>query len=858
MSKIKIRTKKPWIAYCGSTIQQNYGEDLSHGYLLWDIYSRDDFDVKFHELQNHAPYVTIDWMGDVESTLKTARTNCSIGSRFRIRSNEQLTQRDITDVTSRLLSELAASDVTFKSEHKFDKNVITTDVATMIKEDLRNPDVIIKLFNKYHSDITVTDHEWEKVYDLVKQYVTSVSQGELVRNTKWSLRHLKFDNTFMYGSDNVINFNKLNGIIGIFGPNRSGKSSIIGSIMYALFNGTDRGSIKNIHVVNARKPHCYSRAIINVNGVDYVIERQTTKNENKQGQINASTALNVFRIDNGEAVDVAGEQRTDTEKVIRNIIGEPDDFLLTSLSAQDEIKMFISQGSTKRRQILARFLDLDIFDKMYDLAKNDLNSVKTILKSLPDRDWKMLNDELDARLTECDLSINKSDDELQTHQEKLNELRIKLAAHKDMTPVTKSQVESQRVRVEALNKSVSSQTSRVDDLKLNIEKLLEKITKIEELQKNYDVIALRSRLAAFRTLEALVVNLRHAYEKDVSSLSSHERSLKILQDVPCGDQFSSCKFIKDAYKDKEGIDEQKNKTSSSFDSLKSADESLAVLRKEGLIEQIAKVEQLNELCSKLKVEVSTSRVELVKYETGLNVDVTSLTNLQNKLNELEEALKNEDNAEVVSLRTEIDNVVSDVKRLDTEKLGFATERGRTQTTIDQYETEKLQRDEKLQHMKTFELIVQAFSRKGIPSVIAASQLPIINAEIATILHGIVDFTIELEINDDNDSTEVYINYGDSRRIVELGSGMEKMIASVAIRVALINVSSLPKTDMFIIDEGFGALDDASVEACNRLLVSLKRYFRLILMISHVDGVKDIADNVIELTKIENDAKVVYE
>jgi hypothetical protein len=419
MGKIKIKIKKPWIGYPGSVIQQNYGEDLSHGFLLWDINSRNDFDVKFHELQNHTPYVTIDWMGDVESTLKAARANYSIGSRFRVRSTNQLTQREITDITSRLLSELCATDVTFKSEHKFDRNVITTDVATMIKDDLRNPDVIIKLFNKYNSGTTATtDDEWQKVYDLVKQYVSSVSQGEIVRNIKWSLRHMKFDNTFMYGSDNVINFNKLNGIVGIFGPNRSGKSSIIGSIMYALFNGTDRGSIKNIHVVNVRKPYCYSRAIITVNGVDYVIERQTTKSENKHGQINASTALNVFRIENGEAIDIAGEQRTDTEKIIRGIIGDPDDFLLTSLSAQDEIKLFISHGSTRRRQILAKFLDLDIFDKMYELAKNDLNSVKTILKSLPDRDWKMLNDELIAKLNECDASIKTHDEELQIQQEK--------------------------------------------------------------------------------------------------------------------------------------------------------------------------------------------------------------------------------------------------------------------------------------------------------------------------------------------------------------------------------------------------------------------------------------------------------
>ena len=48
--------------------------------------------------------------------------------------------------------------------------------------------------------------------------------------------------------------------------------------------------------------------------------------------------------------------------------------------------------------------------------------------------------------------------------------------------------------------------------------------------------------------------------------------------------------------------------------------------------------------------------------------------------------------------------------------------------------------------------------------------------------------------------DIYINYGDSRRIIECASGMEKMISSLAIRVALINVSSLPKSDILILDD----------------------------------------------------------
>ena len=42
-------------------------------------------------------------------------------------------------------------------------------------------------------------------------------------------------------------------VTGIFGKNRSGKSSIVGALMYGLFNTTDRGSIKNLHIINTRK-----------------------------------------------------------------------------------------------------------------------------------------------------------------------------------------------------------------------------------------------------------------------------------------------------------------------------------------------------------------------------------------------------------------------------------------------------------------------------------------------------------------------------------------------------------------------------------------------------------------------------
>ena len=85
-----------------------------------------------------------------------------------------------------------------------------------------------------------------------------------------------------------------------------------------------------------------------------------------------------------------------------------------------------------------------------------------------------------------------------------------------------------------------------------------------------------------------------------------------------------------------------------------------------------------------------------------------------------------------------------------------------------------------------------------------------------------------------------------------------MISSIAIRVALTSISSLPKSDMLIIDEGFGALDESNLEACARLLQNLKGYFKKIVIISHVDAIKDVVDNMIVIETDGDRSRVNYE
>ena len=218
-----------------------------------------------------------------------------------------------------------------------------------------------------------------------------------------------------------------------------------------------------------------------------------------------------------------------------------------------------------------------------------------------------------------------------------------------------------------------------------------------------------------------------------------------------------------------------------------------------------------------------------------------------------------DSDETVSskLKKKIKDLALEIKNLDSERISIAEEMGQIEHKVSDLKSEKKKYLEIKKDLKLYDMFMQGASKKGIPLQIIRSQLPLINTEISKILQGTTGFTVTLEADKDSNAMDIYIDYGDSKRIIELASGMEKMMASLAIRVALINISSLPKCDTFIIDEGFGTLDETNVEACNSLLVSLKKWFKNIILISHVDGVKDAVDNVIDISWNGKDAKIKY-
>ena len=63
----------------------------------------------------------------------------------------------------------------------------------------------------------------------------------------------------------------------------------------------------------------------------------------------------------------------------------------------------------------------------------------------------------------------------------------------------------------------------------------------------------------------------------------------------------------------------------------------------------------------------------------------------------------------------------------------------------------------------------------------------------------------------------------------MGSGAEKTIAAMAIRLALLSVSNLPKGDIFILDEPGTALDAENMEGFIRILELIKSFFKTVIL-----------------------------
>ena len=838
-------------AYPGSLIQQNHGESRDKGFLLWEIEDKENFTCRHIPVTNPKPFITI------PLTLKgrmPRKIDVPIGARLRLVSANNLplnVMRKAMDVAKHRFKPESISFLNRASGERGNVQDITDGLKS---ENLRDPKVQEELISEYLKDFQTPSDTLEKVYELNGAYNKIIEEKEeIARNVSWKIKSFEFDNLFNYGEENSVNFERLSGIVGIFGKNFSGKSSIVDAALYTLFNTTSKNERKNLNVINQNKEFGHGKLVIEANNKAYTIERTSTKYIKRlkgEETFEAKTDLNfeVYDKVTDETHSLNGLTRNETDANIRKHFGTIDDFMVSSLASQHGALAFIDEGSTRRKEIIAKFLDLEIFEQKFRMAKDDSIEAKAMLKKHESKNYAELIDTATALLSEQEESSITNIQLCSVLKQQIRESAAAAATIEEQIaniPTEFINIRRQRAQQKLKTNTIGALTNTI----------AEQASVVRLKQIKHEVL---TRIMSSANLEMLLKD-----KEKIQELSTHIASLnqqinvsakkeELLNEVPCGTEYLTCKFICDAH-------DAVSTKATALTAHASATTDLSSLNPEQVETSITKYESI--LSEIAVIEKEISELRLLREQNK-----NSKTNAEHELKEIAVKIKAyEDNKEVIE---NLENLI-DRKKEYTEK----TQLRETELSLCETDTleivkligsceqkiETLREQEKehidLQRSYTaYDLFMRCMHPNGIAYDVIKKKIPIINQEIAKVLANIVEFEVFFESS--GNKFDIFIKHPQfNERPIEMASGAEKTMAAMAIRLSLLSVSSLPKSDLFILDEPGTALDEENMEGFIRILELIKVYFKNVLLISHLDSLKDCVDMQIVIEKKDGYARV---
>lgn len=146
--------------------------------------------------------------------------------------------------------------------------------------------------------------------------------------------------------------------------------------------------------------------------------------------------------------------------------------------------------------------------------------------------------------------------------------------------------------------------------------------------------------------------------------------------------------------------------------------------------------------------------------------------------------------------------------------------------------------------------------KIIPMILISRVQPLLERKVNDLLTAVTNFTVVFQITDAR--IDIYLNRSvydkdaNGRMIlINNSSGFERFISSLAIRIALMEISQLPSPNMMAIDEGWSCFDNENIGNLQVILDHLSQKFDFILTISHLQVIRQHCDMQIGLVKDDN-------
>jgi len=846
-----LSKQNPAIFYPGSLVQQNFGEAFEgHGYALIDL-TKADIEYTFHDVTNDYGYYTLEVDNGIlpDNLPITPRTNLRVRT---INTDPAQLKR----VLATIRREYRIRDVIVqKLDRSADGSIASLSDGILNQGDVRNVTYQNQLLTEYLVAGLVDDDTIAKVLEINKKLNQEINLPEMARNVVWKPKKFEFSNMFSYGEDNVLDFGTKRGTCGLFAPNHSGKSAVLDALCFCLFDQTSRTS-KADQVLNRKKDGFSCKFNFEQSGVDYFVEKRAHKY--KSGPLKGRLRVDIdfwMVTPEGERISLNGEQRRDTSNNIRSYVGTFDDFVLTALSLQQNSSNFIDKTQGERKDLLANFLDVTIFDSLCDLASKNNRKTVILLEEYQKQDFetKLGDAERSKELNEkkhesAELELEKAQEMMQELNEKLLELNRELQPCQGEGLDIDKLTTSLQYWSDGIKKTKQDKAGKDRELNRMHSEFAECTEKVERLKGQFNLELYKQFQANTQTkikldtqLSTTKLTIKNKLEK-LDKLKDHEYN-------PDCQYCVSNIFVQDAMKTREELEKDKQ-TVGEF--LSERQKIVDFIEQNSFIEDDAKVlgtmvKLLNKITlergqeetayERLKTQIEQSKSEIQKINTDIGIYNKNTTILKNNkgINDEIGVINKKKSIQSIAL-SKSNNTVKDYHaRVEV-----------TKQTISDCQKNIEHMHQLYDQQVAYELYTKAMYKDGIPYTLISKAVPHIQKQTNDILNQIVDFTVELET--DSKNINAFICYDDDKWPLELCSGMEKFLSSIAIRIALIKITNLPKPDFIAIDEGLGVLDSTNLNSMHTLFTHMKDIFRFSLVISHLDVVRDMVDTILSIDK----------
>ncbi len=853
-TKIKLKRTLPAIKYGGSCIQQNYSEKLNgHGFLKWNVQNKN---AELIELKNNYGFITLsitdkDYIPVLKNIPKHPRIKIQV---------DHLLLPHIKEITKNVKKLYNVNDIVISVVNSNTNQSLFTDNNSIGNiSNINYQNSLLKDYIELTTDIT--SEIMQLVLQINENLNATLKTSEYNLGGSIKFKKLEFSNLFSYTENNVINFDTLNGVIGLFAPNAHGKSSLIEIILFLLHDSTPRVS-KTLDILNINKKEFYAKLTLEINGLTYVIEKYGKKRFFSGKDLLPVTCNFWVETSDGDVKMLNGEDRRYTVNTIESYVGSLLDSTLTSFSIQNDNTGLINATNAERKNLLSSFLGLDIFNKLYVIATQEAKNIETLLQyhNNVDYDDSIKNEIKTQRenkrlYKEIEQNMKQNNTKIASLRKSITNLNIKIINNIDSS-LNLQELESNKINLDNEIKNINDNIALNETNILNIKKLIKDATEAINL---YDINVLTQKNKDYKLLLSNKLSLQHTIDKLNINISNQLDKLNKLKDLAYDKECKFCMdniFVKDAILTKETYESSlatQTKLNADINDINTK------------IDELKKYELQLTAYNELNIKLSTYNKELFQYS---NIDLRYKNKLileTNKLNDIIKKIQTyHSNISAIAsnklIQSEIDNLIKQLEILEQNNIDYNKMLMQYNTAIE-LSTAKYYEliDKKAEYNtlflkdKAYSYYINAINKNGIQFNLIKRVIPIFEIEINNVLSQLVDFNINVIV--DEKYIDFQIKYSDKCWPLELASGMEKFISSIAIRNALMMISTKPKPNYFIIDEGFSNLDATNLAQLYLLFNYLRNQYDLILIISHNDTIKDFVDDLIFINK-NNDGSFI--